>query len=241
VDPVERRVMLIVGGVDIGNRRDIGSRMIDAIRFADVIVAENISNFQTLCNSLGIDTMAILVEYYAPMDPLKELDIVTDIVDYLANDKRVLLLTDDGMPGIADPGGRLIKLAHKMSYKVTVIPGPSIVSTLPAVLGVDSRRFTFEDELPSDRHERLRMLQKLRSEDRGFLFIVKNRRDENYNFKNILADIDIVFDPHTQIGLGVNLTMPNEMILLSTVSELLNSLEHYTFTQQDFISVYIGE
>ena len=237
----EREVMLIVGGVDIGNRRDIGPRMIDAIRFSDVIVAENLLNFQNMCNSLGIDTMATLIEYYAPMEPAKELDIITDVVDHLSNDRSVLLVTDDGMPGIADPGGRIIQMAHDIGIRVTVIPGPSIVSTLPAVLGVDSRRFTFEDELPSNRTERLTLLQKLRSEGRGFVFIVKNRRDENINFKTILKDIHLVFPGRNKIGIGLNLTMPKELIVLTTVADLHDRLDHYSFTQEDFISVYVGE
>lgn len=231
--------MLIVGGVDIGNRKDIGIRMIEAIQSSDVIVAENINHFNKLCVDLGITTGAQLIEYYAPMDTAKELDIITDVIDHLSNNRSVLLLTDDGMPGIADPGGRLIHMAHNVGLKVTVIPGPSIVSTLPAVLGVDSRRFTFEDELPSDRSERLQLLQKLRSEGRGVVFIVKNRRDENTNFKSVLKDIQLVFPAENKIGVGLNLTMPNEMIVLSSVADLYSNFDHYNFTQNDFISVYI--
>jgi 16S rRNA (cytidine1402-2'-O)-methyltransferase len=231
--------MLIVGGVDIGNRGDIGHRMIDAIRTSDVIVAENINNFNRLCSDLKISTNATLIEYYAPMDPAKELDTITDIIDHLSNSRTVLLVTDDGMPGIADPGGRVIQMAHNVGLKVSVIPGPSIVSTLPAVLGVDSRRFTFEDELPADRADRLQLLQKLRSEDRGVVFIVKNRRDDNVNFKTILKDIQLVFPAENKIGVGLNLTMPNEMIALSSVGNLYSNFDHYNFTQNDFISVYI--
>jgi 16S rRNA (cytidine1402-2'-O)-methyltransferase len=231
--------MLIVGGVDIGNRKDIGVRMIEAIQSSDVIVAENLNRFNKLCDDLGISTSAQLIEYYAPMEPAKELEIILDVIDHLHKDRSVLLLTDDGMPGIADPGGRLIHMAHDVGLKVTVIPGPSIVSTLPSVLGVDSRRFTFEDELPSDRSERLQLLQKLRSEGRGVVFIVKNRRDENTNFKSVLKDIYLVFPPENKIGVGLNLTMPNEMIVLSSVADMCSNLDHYSFTQNDFISVYI--
>jgi 16S rRNA (cytidine1402-2'-O)-methyltransferase len=231
--------MLIVGGVDIGNRGDIGLRMIDAIKTSDIIVAENIDNFNKLCADLGITTDAILIEYYAPMEPAIELNIITDIIDHLSNSKNVLIVADDGMPGIADPGGRIIQMAHDVGIKVSVIPGPSIVSTLPAVLGVDSRSFTFEDEIPSDRHARLQLLQKLYSEGRGVVFIVKNRRDENTNFKTILKDIELVLPATNTIGVGLNISMPNELIIKTTVGELYQTFDHYNFTQQDFISVYI--
>lgn len=231
--------MLIVGGIDIGNRKDISPRMLDAIRFADVIVAENINNFKKLCNDVLINTGAKLIEYYAPMDEDAEQDVISIIFNYLENGVDVLILTDDGMPGIADPGGRIIDLAHRSGHQVSVIPGPSIVSALPAVLGVDSRSFTFEDELPSDRSERLQMLQKLYAEGRGVVFIVKNRRDENQNFESVLKDIELVLPAHNTIGLGLNLTMPNELIIKTTVGEMYGRVGHYNFTQQDFISVYI--
>jgi 16S rRNA (cytidine1402-2'-O)-methyltransferase len=231
--------MLIVGGIDIGNRKDIGTRLIEAIQSSEVIVAENLEHFKRLCNDLKISTNAQLIEYYAPMDPVKELDVISDVIDHLSNNRSVLLLADDGMPGIADPGGRLVHMAHDVGLKVTVIPGPSIVSTLPAVLGVDSRRFTFEDELPFERHDRLQLLQKLKAEGRGVVFIVKNRRDENANFKSVLKDIQLVFPAKNKIGIGLNLTMPNEMIVLSSVADLYENFDHYNFTQNDFISVYI--
>lgn len=231
--------MLIVGGVDIGNRKDISPRMIDAIRFANVIVAENINNFKKLCHDILINTEAKLIEYCAPMDEDAEQNAISVIFNYLENGVDVLILTDDGMPGIADPGGRIVDLAHRSGHRVSVIPGPSIVSTLPAVLGVDSRSFTFEDELPSDRSSRLQMLQKLYSEGRGVVFIVKNRRDENQNFESVLKDIELVLPAHNAIGIGLNLTMPNELIIKTTIGEMYNMVGHYNFTQQDFISVYI--
>lgn len=231
--------MLVIGGLDIGNRQDIGQRVLSAINSFKVIVVENVSNFNRLCHDLKIDPSAELIEYYSPMSEDEETQAIFEVFKYLNAGTDVLLLSDDGMPGIADPGGRIIHMAHDAGIKVSVIPGPSIVSTLPAVLGVDSRRFTFEDELPSDRPARLQLLQKLRSEGRGVIFIVKNRRDENINFKSVLNDIKLIFPAENKIGVGLNLTMPNELILLSSVGELEKVLDHYTFTQNDFISVYV--
>ncbi len=231
--------MLVVGGIDIGNRLDIGQRVINAINTFPVIVVENMVNFNKLCFDLKLDPSAEVIEYYAPMEPTEEDLVISIIFNYLENGLDVLILTDDGMPGVADPGGRIISIAHESGHRVSVMPGPSIVSTLPAVLGVDSRSFTFEDELPSDRSERLQKLQKLYSEGRGVVFIVKNRRDENVNFKSILKDIELVLPAHNTIGVGLNLTMPNELVIKTTVMDMHRTLDHYNFTQEDFISVYI--
>jgi 16S rRNA (cytidine1402-2'-O)-methyltransferase len=231
--------MLIVCGVDIGNRKDVSARLADAILDADIILVENPEMFFDLCIEIDVNPLAEIIHYYAPMEELRDLYIVSAVNQHLKNNKLVLLVSDDGMPGIADPGGRIVQMAHQEGHSVSVIPGPSIVSTLPSVLGLDSRRFTFEDELPSSQPERLEMLNKLKNERRGFLFIVKNRRDENSNFKNILSDIHLVFPQKTSIGLGINLTMANEKIILSSVGEILLKIANENFSPSDFISVYV--
>jgi len=232
--------MLIVGGVDIGNRKDVSPRMIDAIRSSDIILAENIRLFLDLCNTLNIEVEAEIIHYYAPMDEEKDLKIVSEIDTALALDKTVLVVSDDGMPGIADPGGRIIRMAHERGHRVTVVPGPSIVSTLPAVLGVYGGSFTFEDELPDIYEQRLEKLNRLKNENRGFLFIVKNRRDDNVVFKETLKDIVSVFPSYCEVGIGLNITMPNEKIILGNVSTIMNQVKEYEFSPKDFIAVYVG-
>jgi 16S rRNA C1402 (ribose-2'-O) methylase RsmI len=232
--------MLLVCGVDIGNRKDVSSRLADAILDADVILVENPEMFFDLCIEIDVNPLAEIIHYYAPMEELQDLRIVSAVDEHLKKNKLVLLVSDDGMPGIADPGGRIVQMAHHKGHTISVIPGPSIVSTLPAVLGLDSRRFTFEDELPSLQADRIKMLNKLKNEERGFLFIVKNRRDENSNFKNILFDIVSVFPHKTSIGIGLNITMPNEKIILSSVGEIVLKVSSESFSASDFISVYVG-
>lgn len=232
--------MLIIGGVDIGNRKDIGPRLIEAINNTKTVVIENKGSFFSLCSDLRIDPRGhVLLEYPSPIDEDLEKHICDRVLTQLSEGVNVLVLSDDGMPGIADPGGKLVHLAHQNNYRVTVIPGPSIVSTLPAVLGLDSRRFTFEDELPINQDERIDMLVKLKQQKRGFLFIVKNRRDHNLLFSDIALDIQEVFPAHTPVGIGINLTMDNEQIIYSCASEIFNRIKNYPITQKDFISVYV--
>jgi 16S rRNA (cytidine1402-2'-O)-methyltransferase len=231
--------MLVIGGVDIGNRLDISPRVVEAISTFDMIVVENLASFSILCKELGISPKATILEYFSPMPEEKEKWVVERVMVSLRLRKKVLMLSDDGMPGIADPGGLIVDAAHSLGYKVSVFPGPSVVSTLPAVLGVDSRRFTFEDEIPSERASRLKLFQKLYAEGRGVVFIVKNRRDDNTGFKQILKDIALVFPERNVLGLGINMTMENELIIKTSVGKALSTLSDYTFSQKDFISLYL--
>jgi 16S rRNA (cytidine1402-2'-O)-methyltransferase len=232
--------MLVIGGVDIGNRQDMGQRILNAISSFEVVVVENLSVFNNLCNSLGIYPTGKIIEYFSPMDEVEEQKTVKEIMNYLNKKANVLMLSDDGMPGIADPGGLVVDMAHRLGHKVSVIPGPSVVSTLPAVLGVDSRSFTFEDTIPSDRSKRLTFFQKLYSEGRGVVLIVKNRRDENSTFKEIIKDIQLVFPKESVIGIGVNMTMDKELIFKTKIKDVYEKLSTYNFSQEDFISLYIG-
>jgi 16S rRNA (cytidine1402-2'-O)-methyltransferase len=231
--------MLVVGGIDIGNRLDISPRILTAINSFKVIVVENISNFNKLCHDLRIDPIAELIELYAPMDEAEETNTISQILKHLELGIDVLLLSDDGMPVMGDPGGNIIGMAHMKGIKVTVIPGPSIVSTFPSVLGVGSKGFTFLDDIPADRSERLRLFQKLYSEGRGVVFLVKNRRDQNANFAEVIRDINLVLPSYSTLGIGLNLTMPNELVIRTCVGEAYAQLDHYSFGQEDFISLYM--
>jgi 16S rRNA (cytidine1402-2'-O)-methyltransferase len=231
--------MLVIGGVDIGNRKDMGQRVLDAISSFDVIVVESLLAFSILCKDLGLAPQGKVIEYFSPMPQEEEQQVLNNVMNSLEDNKQVLILSDDGMPGIADPGGLLVDTAHRLGYRVSVLPGPSVVSTLPAVLGVDSRRFTFEDEIPSDRATRLKLFQKLYAEGRGVVFIVKNRRDENSTFKEIVKDIQLVFPKDNVIGIGVNMTMDKELIIKTRVGQVSEKLSTYNFSQEDFISLYI--
>lgn len=234
--------MLILGGIDIGNRRDISPRVIDAIKTSDVIVVENISMFKKLCQDLKVTTDSVIIEYYAPMPKELEDRVVSNILDIMTTtNKDILILSDDGMPGMSDPGGMIVNLAHQVGVRVTVIPGPSIVSTLPAVTGMNGTEFVYDDDLPEDKEGRARKFQRARDDGRGYMFIVKNRRDHNSQFLSILNEIKDIMGNDRKIGIGINLTMPDEMVIVDSIDGAIQRVSEIDLNQRYFISVYIQE
>ena len=233
--------MLIVGGVDIGNRLDIGSRMISAIKDSDIVLVENKSMFDNLCKDLSVVPSGSVIEYYAPMDEELEEPIILKVIEDLKNNKHVLICPDDGMAGIADPGGKIIAIAHEEGLPVEVIPGPSIISALPAILGVGGKSFIFEDDIPGESSDiRLERFTWIKQSGMPYLFLVKNRRDDNSKVIEILKDIEAVFGRYCQIGVGVNISMADQAIARGSVSKIISKVSDMNINQSDFISILIA-
>jgi 16S rRNA (cytidine1402-2'-O)-methyltransferase len=233
--------MLIVGGVDIGNRLDIGSRMISAIKDSDIVLVENKSMFDNLCKDLSVVPSGSVIEYYAPMDEELEEPIILKVIEALKNNKNVLICPDDGMAGIADPGGKIIAIAHEEGLPVEVIPGPSIISALPAILGVGGKSFIFEDDIPGkSSYIRLERLGWIKQSGMPYLFLVKNRRDDNSKVLEILKDIETIFGKYCQIGVGINVSMVNQTVARGSVSKIISKIFDMNINQSDFISILIA-
>lgn len=116
--------MLVVGGIDIGNRLDVSQIIINAINTFPVIIVENISNFNKICQDLRIDPSAELIEYYHPMSHDEEIDSMGRISRHLNTGVDVLILSGGRMLASPDPVDRIIDLAHDLGHQVSVIPGP---------------------------------------------------------------------------------------------------------------------
>jgi 16S rRNA (cytidine1402-2'-O)-methyltransferase len=97
--------------------------------------------------------------------------------DLLAG-RRVLVVTDAGMPSVSDPGYRLVAAAVAHDVAVTAVPGPSAVLTALAVSGLPVDRFCFEGFLPRKAGERSRRLDELADEPRTMVFFEAPHRTE---------------------------------------------------------------
>lgn len=232
--------MLIIGGIDIGNRLDIGQRMISAIQESDLVLVESYQYFSKLCSDLGILASGQVLEYYSPMPENEEQNVIRIALSYLNSDRSVLICPDDGMAGIADPGGRLVSIAHSEGHEVSVIPGPSIISALPAALAMGGKSFIFDDDIPGGSVGQVEAsLAWVKQSKKPYLFLVKNRRDHNAFLKDILGSIARVFGENYPIGVGINITMPTQIILRGGVSEISSKITDAMTKQDKFISVLI--
>lgn len=134
--------MLSVVPTPIGNRQDITLRAIETLKAADLVAAEDTRHSGLLLQHLGIKKP--FVSLHGHNESFRSADLANRIAEGL----HVALITDAGMPGISDPGHRLIRTCIERGLPVTVLPGPSAVITALVGSGFPSDRFFFGGFLP---------------------------------------------------------------------------------------------
>jgi 16S rRNA (cytidine1402-2'-O)-methyltransferase len=134
--------LLTVVPTPIGNLQDITLRALQTLRDTDLIAAEDTRRSAILLLHHNIKK---------PMVSLHEHNEETrtaDLVEVIAGGKSVVLITDAGMPGISDPGFRLIRACRERGLAVDVLPGPSAVITALVGSGLPTNAFYFGGFVP---------------------------------------------------------------------------------------------
>jgi 16S rRNA (cytidine1402-2'-O)-methyltransferase len=169
---VENSGVLVLCGVPIGNLRDASPRLADVLTGADVIAAEDTRRLRRLAALLDIEITADVVSYF----DANETERAARLVERLRAGASVALVTDAGMPGVSDPGFRLVRAAAEAGIPVTAVPGPSSVTTALAVSGLPSDRWAFEGFLPRKQGERRSRLAELAGDRRTLVFLESPHR-----------------------------------------------------------------
>ena len=167
--------------------------------------------FRALCARLGITVDAHVVSYFDG----NEASRVGLLLDALADGKRVVVVTDAGMPVVSDPGFRIVAAAAEQGVRVSAVPGPSAVLTALAVSGLPSDRFCFEGFLPRKGGERRRRLAALASEERTMVFFEAPHRTADF-----LADAAVTLGANRRAAVCRELTKTYEEVRRGGLAEL---------------------
>lgn len=145
---------LVVVGTPIGNMGDLSSRAVAVLGAVEVIACEDTRRTGRLLDLAGIRRPELLV-----LNEHTERTRTGEIIRRLDEGQRVGLVSDAGMPTVADPGRRLVAAVAGAGHPVVAVPGPAAVTTALAISGFPADRFVFEGFLPRkgrDRTDRLR-------------------------------------------------------------------------------------
>lgn len=164
--------VLTLAGVPIGRVEDAPARLATELASADVIAAEDTRRVRRLAAALDVRLTARLVSYYDVVEARR----AAELVEELRAGRNVLVVSDAGMPGISDPGYRLVSAAAAAGITVTAVPGPSAVVTALAVSGLPTDRFCFEGFPPRKAGERERRFAELAADTRTQVFFESPRR-----------------------------------------------------------------
>jgi 16S rRNA (cytidine1402-2'-O)-methyltransferase len=166
--------VLVLAATPIGRVEDAPPRLATELATADVVAAEDTRRLRRLCGDLGVSITGRAVSYFEG----NEASRTPTLVEALEEGRRVLLVTDAGMPSVSDPGYRLVAAAVERGIHVTAVPGPSAVLTALAVSGLPVDRFCFEGFLPRKPGERSRRLTSLAREERTMVFFEAPHRTQ---------------------------------------------------------------
>ncbi len=186
---------LYIVGTPIGNLGDISSRALETLRNADLIVAEDTRHTRRLTERYEITT------HMQSCHKFNENQRADQIIERIQNDQSVAMVTDSGMPGISDPGSRVVALCRQAGVSVTAIPGPAAVTTAVALSGYGEKGFIFAGFLPHKRGGRKRDLEKWKDADLPVVLY-----ESPYRLLKLMGEISDYLGEDRQVFVGRELT-----------------------------------
>lgn len=204
--------MLVLAGTPLGRVTDASPRLAEELAQADVIAAEDTRRLRRLLSDLGVTIAGRVVSYFEGNEEARTPELLED----LRQGRRVVLVTDAGMPSVSDPGYRLVAAAVLEDITVTSAPGPSAVLTALALSGLPVDRFCFEGFLPRKPGERARRLAQLVDEERTMVFFEAPHRTQA-----MLAALVDSWGGQRRAAVCRELTKTYEEIKRGTLAELV--------------------
>lgn len=197
----------------IGNLADMTFRAVETLQQVDLIAAEDTRHTGRLLQQFQITTPQISFHQHNCQQRLPHL------LAHLQASKSLALVTDAGMPGIADPGHELI--AACIAANITVIPLPGANAALTALIasGLATTRFAFEGFLPAKPKHRQELLHRLQAEPRTLIFY-----ESPHRFYDTLQDFQACWGGERQIVVARELTKLYEEFWRGPINQ---ALEHF--------------
>jgi 16S rRNA (cytidine1402-2'-O)-methyltransferase len=208
------RPALYLVGTPIGNLEDITLRALRVLKEVDVIACEDTRQTQKLLNHYGITTRT--VSYHEHNEMTRSAELVKD----LQEGTSIGLVTDAGMPGISDPGFRLIALAIRHHVPVVPIPGASAFLAALVASGLPTDSFRFSGFLPAKRGERRAALDAIKSSPRTQVFY-----EAPHRIVETVADIVEALGSERHVVVAREVTKLHEEFLRGRAGEVLETLK----------------
>lgn len=199
---------LYVCATPIGNLGDVSDRLRETLMTADVIYAEDTRRTSKLLRHIGTKTKA--QSLFVGNEKARSRRLVDDV----RAGKIVALVSDAGMPTVSDPGAEAVRLVQDEGLSLTVIPGPSAVTTAITLSGFGGDRFSFEGFLPRKGKERNVRLHQLGFDDRPVVIFASPHR-----VAGDLRDLLDVVGADRKVAVTREMTKLHEEIWVGTLGE----------------------
>ena len=208
------RGTLYLVGTPIGNLEDITYRAIRTLKEVQLVACEDTRQTQKLLNHYGIETHTTSYHEH------NELTKSAELVMQLEQGKNIALVTDAGMPGISDPGFRLVTLAIRHHIPVVPIPGPSAFLSALVASGLPTDAFRFLGFLPSKEGQRAKALEQMRNSTRTVIFY-----EAPHRVLDSVQEIVQVLGAERPVVIAREVTKLHEEFIRGTAADVLAQLK----------------
>jgi len=205
---------LYLVGTPIGNLDDITLRALRVLKEVDLIACEDTRHTAQLLNHYGIDKPTISYHEH------NELTRAAELVVHLERGDNVAVVSDAGMPGVSDPGYRLVALAIRHHIRVVPIPGASAFLSALVASGLPTDAFHFGGFLPAKSGARRTALETIRNSSRTQLFY-----EAPHRIVECLRDVVEVLGPERHVVVAREVTKLHEEFLRGRAEGVLAQLE----------------
>src|SRR5471030_2187873 len=210
------RGTLYVVATPIGNLEDITYRAVRVLKEADLIACEDTRHTAKLLQHYGIDKPT--VSYHEHNEVTRAEELVAKLVQGL----NIAQVSDAGMPGISDPGYRVIKLAIERGVQVVPIPGPSALVAALAASGLPTDSFQFLGFLPAKSGQRRTMLEALRHAQQTTVVY-----EAPHRIAATMQDLVEILGAEQPVVLARELTKLHEEFIRGTAAEVLRRVQEH--------------
>ena len=205
---------LYLVGTPIGNLEDITLRALRILKEVDLIACEDTRHTMQLLDHYGIDKMTVSYHEH------NELMRAAELIVHLEQGDNIAMVSDAGMPGVSDPGYRLIALAVRHHIKVVPVPGASAFLSALVASGLPTDSFRFSGFLPSKQGARRSALEAIRNSPRTQIFY-----EAPHRIVEALQDVVELLGPDRHVVVAREVTKLHEEFLRGRAEDVLATLQ----------------
>ncbi len=206
--------VLYVVATPIGNLEDMTYRAVRVLQEADLIACEDTRQTQKLLDHYGIKKPT--VSYHDHNEAERAQELLAKLVQGL----NIAQVSDAGMPGISDPGYRVVTLAVERGFTVVPVPGASALTAALAASGLPTDAFEFRGFLPAKSGQRRTMLESLQGNPHTVVVY-----EAPHRIREALQDIVEVLGPQTPVVIARELTKIHEEFIRGHANQVLAILQ----------------
>lgn len=200
---------LVLVATPLGNMADLSPRASSVLATAQVVACEDTRRTGRLLSLAGITARRLVAVHEH-----NEASMVASILERLRLGETVAVVSDAGMPGISDPGERLVRAAAGAGYEVSAVPGPSAAIAALVVSGMATGRWAFEGFLPRKGSDRAQRVAEVATERRTVVLY-----EAPHRLVATLGDLASACGPGRRVVLVRELTKLHEEVWRGTLAE----------------------